>query len=694
MATSPVVNGFSSFAPFEARERPSYNINLLKPPPLTFSSPCQERFHSAQEKETLIASPLSALQTGVNLAKSQSRKLSSSSFVPITRITCGLDAKGLRKTAEVDATRHYSVPRAFQLTIKPLRKMLGREILVRSTFRDVSYQYDRFRRANMRCKMLPAACVASSSDGNAPIRNSTLSATQSVPRVLTVAGSDSGGGAGIQADLKACAALGAFGTVAITALTAQNTQGVQGVHLVPGPFLEAQLESVLGDIGTNCVKTGMLPSAEIIETLCRVLARSTYDALVVDPVLVATSGDELAGTAVLPALRGVLFPLADLVTPNLPEAAAILGWSSATITDVEGMKKAAELIHQMGPRHVLIKGGHLPDSEKAVDVFYDGVAFEELHSERIGTRNSHGTGCTLASAIAAELAKGKPMREAVRGGKEYVTAVLRASKDLAIGQGAQGPLNHFPSLAPWGHEDSSPRARFRPSDLTLYAVTDPRMNARWQRSMEQAVTEAIAGGATFLQIREKDSDTGDFVRVAEAAVQIARAAGIPLVINDRVDVALAVDADGVHVGQSDMPAAKVRSLLGPSKIIGVSCKTVAHAQKAFVDGADYVGVGGVYPTMTKENNKTIGIEGLRNVCAESPLPVVAIGGIKRDKLREVLEVRHDSSLAGVAIVSAVFDVESVESSTRSLREHIDELMQRSTSEAGLGVEKLVSVVQQ
>jgi len=495
--------------------------------------------------------------------------------------------------------------------------------------------------------------------------------TGRVPRVLTVAGSDSGAGAGIQADMKACGALGVYCTTAITAVTAQNTVGVQGIHAVPAEFVESQVESVLIDIGCDVVKTGMLPSAEIIQSLCNVLRSHPATGLVVDPVLVSTSGDELAGPAILDALRDELFPMADLVTPNLSEASTLIGGDP--VTTVAEMRMAAEAIHQFGPRYVLVKGGHLSGSSGLVDVLYDGVEWHELPSSRVETRNTHGTGCTLASAIAAELAKGQPMLPAILAAKSYLSEVLEASANLKIGEGKQGPVNHLFKLSNW--EKGLSQRNFQPESLRLYAVTDSSMNKRWSRSTSDAVRGAIEGGATIVQIREKEAETGEFLQEAEMSLKVAREYGVPLLINDRIDIAMACNADGVHLGQSDLPVARARALLGPEKIIGVSCKTPEQAEKAWKEGADYVGSGGVYPTNTKKDNKTIGVAGLREVCYGSPIPVVAIGGIKSTNVSEVLDHPRPENLKGVAVVSGLFDQPDVKKATEAVRCIVDECFQ-------------------
>ncbi len=261
-------------------------------------------------------------------------------------------------------------------------------------------------------------------------------------RALTIAGSDSGGGAGIQADLKTFAARGVFGMSALTALTAQNTVGVQGVFEIPPEFVARQIDSVVSDIGVDAVKTGMLSSAPIIAVVAAKVREYHLTPLVVDPVMVAKSGDPLLRNDARDALIQQLLPLATVVTPNLPEARVLYGFE---ITNLDEMRRAAQAIHRLGPSHVVVKGGHLSDAEDAVDILYDGAAFQEFRAPRIETKNTHGTGCTSASAIAAELAKGRSVVAAVGTAKEYLTQILRASADLQIGHG-HGPMNHMALL--------------------------------------------------------------------------------------------------------------------------------------------------------------------------------------------------------------------------------------------------------
>lgn len=263
-------------------------------------------------------------------------------------------------------------------------------------------------------------------------------ATRRIPTAMTIAGSDSGGGAGIQADLKTFAALGVYGTSTLTAITAQNTIGVTGVHEIPTDIIAAQIEAVITDIGADAVKTGMLSSSAIVEVVAQELKRHRVEALVIDPVMVAKSGDPLLQKEAVEALRAELVPLAAVVTPNIPEAEVLTGLK---ITSQEDMRRAAEKIIQMGARGVVVKGGHLEGP--ASDLFYDGSRFQEFTALRIDTKNTHGTGCTFASAIAAGLARGMNVIDSVAQAKEYVTEAIRHS--FAIGQG-HGPLSHFYKL--------------------------------------------------------------------------------------------------------------------------------------------------------------------------------------------------------------------------------------------------------
>ena len=259
------------------------------------------------------------------------------------------------------------------------------------------------------------------------------------PIALTIAGSDSSGGAGIQADLKTFAALGVYGASVITALTAQNTQGVSGIHPVPAEFVTAQIDAVFSDLAVGAVKIGMVAQPAVIDAIVAGLTRWSPQHVVLDPVMVATSGDRLLAADAVDALRTRLIPRASLVTPNLPEAAALLDEpvaSSESAIENQGKRLVA-----LGCRAVLIKGGHGQGSE-SIDYLIDGGGIITLAAPRIATKNTHGTGCSLSSAIAAGLARGDDMETAVRNAKAWVSAAIAAADRLGVGHG-HGPIHHF-----------------------------------------------------------------------------------------------------------------------------------------------------------------------------------------------------------------------------------------------------------
>ena len=262
-------------------------------------------------------------------------------------------------------------------------------------------------------------------------------------RVLIVAGSDSGGGAGIQADIKTVTALGGFSATAITALTAQNTIGVHGVASVETSFIKAQMRVVLDDLGADCLKTGMLHCPEVINAVCDVLeVEATGIPLVVDPVMIAKGGATLLDNDGISTLRSRLLPLASLITPNIPEAETLLGIS---IKGVDEMKSAAEALIGMGPAAVLVKGGHM-DGNKLTDVLFDAEHFHLFQTERVETVHTHGTGCTLSSAIATRLAQGFSLPTAVETAQAYVGGAIRSAP--GYGQG-HGPIDHGHNVLPF-----------------------------------------------------------------------------------------------------------------------------------------------------------------------------------------------------------------------------------------------------
>jgi hydroxymethylpyrimidine/phosphomethylpyrimidine kinase len=259
------------------------------------------------------------------------------------------------------------------------------------------------------------------------------------PVALTIAGSDSSGGAGIQADLKTFAALGVYGSSAITALTAQNTRGVTGIHPVPPEFVVEQIDAVFGDLAVGAVKIGMVAQLAVIEAVVASLNRWSAKHIVLDPVMVATSGERLLNLGAVHALRRELVPIASIITPNLPEAAALL--DEAVATDAAAIQRQGERLLAMGCPAVLIKGGHSKGSE-SIDYLVRADGVIALPAPRVATKNTHGTGCSLSSAIAAGLAKGEPLETAVGNAKSFVSAAIAEADRFTVGHG-HGPVHHF-----------------------------------------------------------------------------------------------------------------------------------------------------------------------------------------------------------------------------------------------------------
>ncbi|MGG4394282.1 bifunctional hydroxymethylpyrimidine kinase/phosphomethylpyrimidine kinase [Paenibacillus thiaminolyticus] len=256
-------------------------------------------------------------------------------------------------------------------------------------------------------------------------------------KALTIAGSDSGGGAGIQADIKTFQELGVFGMSAIAAITVQNTLGVSGVHSIPIETVIGQMDAIGSDLAPDAVKTGMLFNKEIIMAVADRIVRFGWKAVVVDPVMIAKGGSELLQKEAVEALKEHLLPHALVVTPNIPEAEVLTG---IPIRTMEDRREAAKRLSDCGPAYVVIKGGHSEGEEQVTDLLYDGVHFTELHGKRVHTRHTHGTGCTFSAAMAAELAKGSSVTDAVGTARAFIQAALEET--LGIGQG-HGPTNHW-----------------------------------------------------------------------------------------------------------------------------------------------------------------------------------------------------------------------------------------------------------
>jgi hydroxymethylpyrimidine/phosphomethylpyrimidine kinase len=261
-------------------------------------------------------------------------------------------------------------------------------------------------------------------------------AASHIKKALTIAGSDPSGGAGVQSDLKTFSQLRLYGMTVVTALTAQNTHGVSGVAEVDPAFVALQLDSVLSDITPEATKTGMLWTAAVVEVVAQKVKEYQIKNLVVDPVLISTTGTRLMQADALAVLRNNLMPLATLVTPNLDEASAL---TSAPVVSIADMERSARQIYEMGPQYVLIKGGHLQGD--AIDILFNGSSFLQFRSSRVVTKNTHGTGCVLSASIAAYLALGASVNEAVQLGKQFVTEALRNASEIGSGAGPCDPLS-------------------------------------------------------------------------------------------------------------------------------------------------------------------------------------------------------------------------------------------------------------
>lgn len=454
--------------------------------------------------------------------------------------------------------------------------------------------------------------------------------------VLTIAGTDPSGGAGIQSDLRTFAALGVVGVSVITALTVQNSQGVQSVHPVDADLVAAQLNALLEDAQVDAVKIGMLGGAAQMRVVADALRRFRPPNVVLDPVLASTGGVPLLDDAGRRALLEELLPLCDLVTPNLSEAEA-LGTLHAPA--------------------VLIKGGHLSGDPVDRLTFADGSVVE-FPGRRIDTPHTHGTGCLLSSTIAALLARGTELPEAVGQAKSMLTAALR--EPVMVGQG-----RGYPELK-IGVQYLRNSVRPKNQQLALlrtglYFVTDPDL--RSDRSLEEQVQAALAGGAKIVQLRDKHLSTPKLIALAKRLNQLARAANALFIINDRVDVALASEADGMHLGPDDMRPEDARRLLGREKLIGVSGSTVEEAEQA-APYASYLGVGAIFGSQTKNDaGEPVGVERIREIKSAFPhLPLVAIGGINADNIAEVAAAGADAA----AVVSAVVCALDMEAATREL----------------------------
>lgn len=470
--------------------------------------------------------------------------------------------------------------------------------------------------------------------------------------VLTIAGSDSSAGAGIQADLKTLAALGVYGCSAITAVTVQNTLGVEDVYGVTPEYVGKQIDAVIKDVGADAIKTGMLFNGEIIETIAERLQFHAIPRLVVDPVMVSTSGCRLLNMDAEESLAGRLIPLASLVTPNADEASVLCGYPVKTKKDA---KKAAQDIHKMGADYVVVTG--IKQGDQYLDLFFDGYELTPLPGDFIESSSTHGTGCSFSAAIASYLALDYPALEAVSRAKNYVANGLHYA--YPVGRG-NGPINHLASFFPGRLEDpaiTENRARlFQKWGDKINVPASPLLNVIIGgplckgKNYAQLTERAVKAGARLIQLREKKAETRHLVQSAREMQKVCCQYGALLVVNDRVDVAAAAGAGGVHLGQDDLAPLAARALLGPGKIIGVSVDNLEQAHKAAAEGADYLGLGPAYPTTSKDCKMEAGGASLiASVAPQIDLPVLAIGGVTPENTMPLLK----AGASGVAVISSV-----------------------------------------
>lgn len=457
--------------------------------------------------------------------------------------------------------------------------------------------------------------------------------------VWTIAGSDSGGGAGIQADLHTFHALGVHGCSVITAITAQNTVSVEDVLYVPAHMIMQQINALSRDLMPKAIKIGMLGNIESIKQLGTFLA--TYDGKVVlDPVMVASSGDALfdqGRTEYIQAL-GSLYPYIDLITPNIPEAEMLTGMRIHTYADIE---KAAAILLSQGVKHVLIKGGHFRHDVLSQDYWADGVWHTWLASRRVAEQACHGTGCTLSSAIAACLARDMPFEEALVMAKMYVSRGIARARLTLMHAPMQGDQAYLPYMTQQPLVDVPEAFPACHQALGLYPIVD---SAAWLEKL-------LPAGVRTIQLRIKEPETcASLSAEIQRAVEIAEQYHAQLFINDYWELAIQHKAYGVHLGQEDLLTADIQQIRRAGLRLGVSTHSYAELAAAHACRPSYVAFGPIFPTNSKQMPfAPQGLAKLREMRACVQYPLVAIGGIGDANIMDVIETGVD----GVAMISAI-----------------------------------------
>lgn len=486
---------------------------------------------------------------------------------------------------------------------------------------------------------------------------------------LTIAGSDSSGGAGIQADIKAMSANGVFAMSVVTAITAQSSQGVFDIEDISPRMIKKQISVIFDDIDVNVIKVGMVSKIQSINAIAEGLREiRNLPPIVLDPVMVSKNGFNLLSRDAKNALITNLMPFATLITPNIIEAEEI---TDSKILTIDDMKKVAKDILSLGPKAVLIKGGHLKGD--AVDVLYDGVEFTLFKEERVDNSNTHGTGCTLSSAIAANIAKGFSLKESIFLGKQYVTNAIRYG--FSLGKGI-GPTHHFYKFYKNNEEyikikeknkekikvlvkNNENKDQFNLKEKKIYLITDYKLDFN---VLVKKVKTALECGVKIIQYRAKKKSTKVMCKEAKILKKLCDKYKAIFIINDRVDIAFVVDAHGVHLGQEDMKISDAKKILGKEKIIGATAHNEEEAIRAISEGADYLGVGALYKSKSKDDTINLSIKTLEKIRKVTNKPIYGIGGITENNISKSIKENVD----GVAIVSAIFESYSIKNTIKKI----------------------------
>lgn len=479
---------------------------------------------------------------------------------------------------------------------------------------------------------------------------------------LTIAGSDPSGGAGLQADVKTMSAFGVYAATAITAVTVQDTVGVTAVHELPDTVVADQIRTVVSDVRPKAVKIGMLGCTATAMAVADELARLRHvrllDApIVLDPVMVSTSGHRLIDDGTLEVLKQRLLPMAALVTPNRPEAELLAQMPIGTNDDAIA---AARAIQQMGAAAVLVKGGHSEGAEKCDVLLTADGRVQTFSTPAVDTPNSHGTGCTLSSAIASCMAMGQELPDAVLNAKMYIQHALEAGADVRIGRG-HGPVCHAFDPRP---QRTATGVDFPPFGLQFITHQTPEVSYR------EGVERALAAGCRWVQFRMKGEPRpgDDKEALARDLMALCHACGATFLIDDDVELVGKIGADGVHLGKNDMPVDEARTMLGDGVIIGGTANTLDDVRRLAAAGADYIGCGPFRFTQTKKNlAPVLGLDGYRAIVAGMQrerlrLPVVAIGGITAEDVRDILA----TGVNGIAVSGALLHADDPAAFARTI----------------------------